>query len=272
MATDPKLMAECARLCLESPLYSKAPNLEIGDFRSGDVLKYSDFQFDAHCIFCEKGSTFKTSRTGRFSDNLEFARREDIIEANTVTAILACQRDTSHRYFYMFDVYPELLVKIGQRPSMETIAGSGLEKYRSILGKQYFAELHRAGGLISHGIGIGAFVYLRRIFERLIATHRATFEQTHGVIDRFDGMRMDEKIDALKESLPATLVRNRGVYGILSKGLHELDEDTCKKHFTILKAAILAILEEDFQTREKEKAADDLSRAITEVLGEVRDG
>jgi len=108
---------------------------------------------------------------------------------------------------------------------MEDIAYADIEKYRSILGKQYFSELHRAGGLASHGIGIGAFVYLRRIFERLIFQHREEYDPGGTQIPNFATLRMDEKIEKLRSVLPAAVVRNKAAYAILSKGLHELSED-----------------------------------------------
>ena len=41
-------------------------------------------------------------------------------------------------------------------------------KYRSVLKGENWNELYKAIGLAAHGEGIGSFVYLRRVFERLI--------------------------------------------------------------------------------------------------------
>jgi hypothetical protein len=69
-------------------------------------------------------------------------------------------------------------------------------------------------------------VYLRRIFEKLIHDHHRDFTERNGPIKRFDTLRMDEKIGSLAEVLPPALVKNKATYGILSKGIHALDEAT----------------------------------------------
>jgi hypothetical protein len=271
MAIDEGLLDACARLCWEAPLYSHYPNVRNdGGSSLSSYLTHYNFQFDGYCVFCERDSTFKTRKVNNHDDMRKLAYQNRLIPNSVETIIAYCQRQIIHEYFYIFHIFEDVIVKFGQFPSMETIANSDMAKFRQILGKQYFSELHRAGGLMSHDIGIGAFVYLRRIFERLLATHREEYEKERGPIEGYDSKRVDEKIDALKSVLPETLVRNRAVYGILSKGLHELDEDTCKKFFPILKAAIIAILEEDYQTREKKKAADELTKAIAAAAGEIK--
>ena len=42
-----------------------------------------------------------------------------------------------------------------------------IAKYKAVLGTQY-REFSKAIGLFAHGIGIGSFVYLRRIIENLV--------------------------------------------------------------------------------------------------------
>jgi hypothetical protein len=76
---------------------------------------------------------------------------------------------------------------------------------------------------------------------------------------------MDEKIDALKAVLPPLLVKNRATYAILSKGLHQLDEKQCQLYFPVVRAAIITILEQDFQKREAEKAEAALADQINEI-------
>jgi len=61
---------------------------------------------------------------------------------------------------------------------------------------------------------------------------------------------MDDKIEFLKHHLPEFLVRNKKVYAILSKGIHELEETECLNTFEVLKHAIFFILDEDRHKRE----------------------
>ena len=80
-------------------------------------------------------------------------------------------------------------------------------RYSAILGRQYYNELKRSIGLHSHGIGIGSFVYLRRIIEKLVMTHSKA--EAAGVLTeqqfeyQADGQHrngMEEKIKLLKGS------------------------------------------------------------------------
>ncbi|MEK1853941.1 MAG: hypothetical protein AAAC48_19255 [Phyllobacterium sp.] len=235
-----------------------------------DRMLYKNVQFDCYCLQCKKTTPFKTERRADHYEGWKRASNNDVLEDDIFTLHMHCQRDAAHVYSYVFISTEDVVVKIGQFPSLEDIAASDLQRFRPVLEKEYFSELHRAGGLASHGIGIGSFVYLRRIFERLIVTHRDKLAEVTGKpIDGFDGLRMDEKIDALKSVLPATLVKNKSVYGILSKGIHELDEETCKKYFPIVRAAIIAMLEEDLQALEKKRAADELTKALGAISGEL---
>ena len=75
---------------------------------------------------------------------------------------------------------------------------------------------------------MGSFVYLWRVFERLITRRFEEFKVEEGWNDaKFVGKRMSEKIELLEHYLPDFLVRNKKVYSILSRGIHELQEEEC---------------------------------------------
>jgi len=127
-----------------------------------------------------------------------------------------------------------------------------IKRYRKVLAPEDYNDLRRAVGLSAHGIGIGAFVYLRRIFERLIEeAHQTARQASAWDEERFQQSRMPEKIGLLALYLPSFLVENKSLYGILSKGLHELSEDECLQYFSIVQHGIELILEERITTKEK---------------------
>jgi hypothetical protein len=152
---------------------------------------------------------------------------------------------------------------------MEDVAGADIERFRPVLKKGMFQELRKAGGLASHGVGIGSYAYLRRIFESLIDQHRTEVEETCGPIAGFDKMRMGEKIGALADVLPQALVRNKAAYAILSKGIHELSEDECLRYFPMLKAAIVLILDQDLREKQRRDAEALLEAEITRIASEL---
>ena len=45
---------------------------------------------------------------------------------------------------------------------------------------------------------------------------------------------MDEKIKTLTGYLPPFIVEQNSIYGILSKGIHELSEEDCLKYYTVI--------------------------------------
>lgn len=250
-------------LCLDTPLYDPVP---VSNTEFLDKFRVRNWQFDAYCVSCAKDSTFKTRRSyGTGSGTAHDPQW--MLKPGYIDLEFSCQRQDHHKYLFCFRYDGKNLVKYGQNPSLEDIAGADIRKYEKVLPKGYFGELKRAGGLASHGIGIGAFVYLRRIFERLIFEHH---EELDTPVEGFPSLRMDEKIAALKEVLPPALVENKAAYGILSTGIHELDEESCRRHFPVVRAAIIAILEQDLQQKQRDEQAKQLREEIAKVAGGLK--
>lgn len=259
-----------SHLLLEAPLYATFAFVDVPETRKAlDTLRRGNFQFDAHCIHCTRSSVFKTTRNVGGGSGFGSSPVDPgwMLKNGQWSVEVQCVRNFLHAYRYFFTLENNELRKIGQWPSLEDIAGADIEKYRSQLKDGYFRELKIATGLASHGVGIGSFVYLRRIFERLIHQHH---DELPDPISTFGTMRMDEKIDALKAVLPPALVKNKATYTILSKGLHELDERTCQLYFPVVRSAIIRILEQDFQRREADKAEAALAFQIAEINRQLK--
>lgn len=249
-------------LLIDAPLY-KIFNIS-GEF-AVKIVSLS-YNFDAFCVYCNKESTFRelTSQKGLFTEGYA-------LQPKFFSRAPTCTRDPSHVYiFYLYMMSEGRISKVGQFPSLEDITGPELRKYKNQLRGGYFQELTRANGLISHGIGIGSFVYLRRIFEKLIEDHRAEFEKNGNIVEDFDKLRVDEKIEALKTVLPPALVKNRATYSILSSGIHALSEEECRIYYPVVKAAIIQILEQDFEARERQRVEQELEAAIAEIQGKIK--
>lgn len=187
-------------------------------------------------------------RCGRFSDLLTLA--------------LYCDKDAG----YMF--------KIGTHPSLRDFHKDDIKKYEKVLNEKQKTELITAIMIANNGVGIGSYVYLRRIFEGIVfeEANRAIKE---GVISETDlkKKRMDEIIVAIKDYLPAFLFEHhKELYGILSMGVHQLDEDDCLVYFPVLYDCIVLILDDRLTQKEKElttkKAAASLSKIAAKVKGD----
>lgn len=277
-----------AEICVDLPLYYPLPMVQAGNSKAAlsgldellKDLRFGNFQTDVWCIVCDRETPFRTTNSPKEVE--AFKRNSQMrsvaafspgsgpptppwLVSGPFTVELICQR-CSKRYLYFFLLDHSHLSKVGQAPSLEDISNGGLIKFRKLLGSQNYAELHRAGGLFSHGIGIGAFVYLRRIFERLVCEAQERLKEKGTIVD-ISSLPMDQKIKRLASELPRGLVDNNRIYGILSKGIHELDEATCKRFFPVVRAGIVQILEEHLQQREREETAKALRNEIAK-LGE----
>lgn len=174
-----------------------------------------------------------------------------------------CTRDNKHVQDFFVRGNKATFTKVGQFPSLADIVIDENRKYRALLEPQDSQEFYKAIGLAAHGVGIGSFVYLRRIFQRLVDGRFKKHAEEEGWDEGdYQKKRMNERVSFLKDYLPKFLVENSAVYSVLSVGIHELDESTCLAFFPVLKNSIGMILEEDWVAREDEKRREEARKAL----------
>ncbi len=236
--------------------------------------------FDCFCIGCKRETPFIVapidipSRGG----GLRTGRLDIVHLPPPLIALKAvCQRDRTV-YQYVLSNSGQKLTKIGQTPSLATISFGELSHIDQSLPAEDRKELGQALGLFAHDAIIGAFAYLRRVFERMISRAHERKCATGQPVDDFHALKVDQRINALRDELPEMLVRNSRVFSVLSLGLHELPEETCKQVFPVMKSMILLMLREEEQQRKTAAATAEaerelqalLSSGIGQVSGEVR--
>lgn len=225
--------------------------------RTGGILRV-----DGYCPYCHRDSTFSV-RGQQIPNGIPWDSIETRFAHDQMS--ITCVRDDSHRIDFYFRIRNLTVEKIGQHPSLATIANDEVAPYRKEMEDTDASEFHKAIGLAAHGVGVGSFVYLRRVFERLIYRRFEEFKGAEGWEDKdFYAVRMEDKVALLKDHLPAFLVENRKVYSILSIGIHDLDEKACLTYFEVMKQAIIIILEDDKKTREEIKRRATFAKAIAE--------
>lgn len=260
---------DIGEMYFSSPLYEKIKPDEFSLSALEDLVQQiKDKQIiDLFCIECNKESTFKGEEITLFVGEDPLLR--------VFGMRFTCLRDSSHEAFVYFLVGESYIMKIGQYPSVADIKIREGKPFSRILPSELRAELHRAIGLAAHGVGVGSFVYLRRVFESLILeTYEKEYLQDEDVDDKksfeeFLQMRMEERVALLKRYLPEYLVENRKVYAILSKGIHELSEQECLDYFEVVRASIELMLQERTylieQRRTKQRIKQELSRLYKEM-------
>lgn len=225
---------------------------------------------DAYCIWCGKEGVFRAYNY--LSDNVSVppwtTRNNGLVEIE-----YRCTRNESHAYHTYYYKAGKFFTKVGQFPSAADFQIPQEQGYRKILDEEQYKEFTRGIGLAAHGVGIGSFVYLRRVFENLIEEAHAKTQAENAEFshDEYQKARMDEKIEILKDHLPRFLVENKVLYGILSKGIHELTEDECLQYFETVKIGIEQILDEKIIQKEKADKAIKAREAIQKAHGQIVD-
>ncbi len=250
-------------------------------------LEFFQGSIDAYCIECKKLSVFRsealppvktlpvfdpnqirTPPPKRLSgQEIRESLEEKCVQVDRVFSIsLSCTRVTAHRIWFFFRIFKGNLIKVGQHPSLADFHLQNLDKYDQILPQEARREFGTAIGLHAHGVGVGSFVYLRRIFEGLIEeAHEKARLRPEWDEDRYCKCRMNEKVVLLKGFLPEALIENAAIYSTLSKGVHSLSEKECKEYFETLKIGIEYILDELLERRSKEKRAAKLKEEVARI-------
>lgn len=246
------------------PLYEKFKFDQSNESQILEIFNFSD-TFDSYCPMCNTHSIF--SRKAPYSKHYMIDSYKNYLEMR----IFQCSRDNHHILKFIIESDDTYFQKIGQSPSLATLNMYDVRKYSKILEKKYFQELTKAIGLVSHGIGVGSFVYLRRIFEFLINdSYMEAKIKTNWDDELYNKSRMAEKIDLLKDELPDFLVENKSMYGILSKGIHELSEEECLNSFQIVKLGIELILDEKIEKINRQKKMEEAKKALNILSGKIK--
>lgn len=182
-----------------------------------------------------------------------------------------CAMDTTHHLDYIVLTDGNKMKKIGQYPSVADLSFPELKGYKKVMTKEDEKELKRAIGLFAAGIGVGSFVYLRRIFERIIITASKQAIQ-EGKIEEteYNEAHVDKKIKMLSDYLPESLVKNTVFYGIVSKGIHELSEDECLTFFPVMQSFIMMILRQKETIRKEAEEEKKLSASLSNIASQIK--
>ena len=179
-----------------------------------------------------------------------------------------CNNDSSHRYIMIVSIeqnYGDFIVrKIGQDPSILDVHGFDFEKYKVFLNSiNAYSDYKKADLSFTEHFYVGAFAYLRKVFEKMINKYLEGITTTDN--------HMDKKIEAIKDKFDSRirdLLKN--LYGILSVSIHELDEDESKEYYEYLKAIIDIQLEYEKTEKDKENQALQLQSTINKIASGIK--
>jgi len=243
------------------------------DDLSGNVLT-SNEPVDLFCSKCGSPSTF--SRVHPYSPGtpilpshipnaaqLKPKEKVEILE-------FACAREKDHKVYFVIKIDENSTFKIGEYPSSADRYFSEFTKYKNEL-QEYTQELRTAAQLHSHGFGVGSFVYLRRVFEKVIndVAVRKYSDNPKWSLEKWSREKVDKRIKQLKKDLPEFVSNNPKLYSILSKGVHQLSEGECLEYFDIVKAGIEEVLDDKIRKDESQKRKNIVSGKISDIVSKL---
>ncbi len=245
---------------LNAPLYER---FAISEEQLEELCgKVDRAPFDGHCPYCHQQTTWSIHR------NFDIPAGQAWNEIDTYStvgySVLHCARNRAHTLRFEIRLSSLKIQKYGQYPSLASIANDEIAPYRKRMSERDGVELYEGIGLAAHGAGIAAFVYLRRVFERLVFNRFEEFKEAEGwSAEEFRRLDMVDRVKLLSNHLPPFLVENARIYGILSLGIHELDDERCLGAFEMLRESIFIILDEDEKKRAELERRKRLSSAIS---------
>ena len=192
-------------------------------------------------------------------------------DARIMVIKFVCTMDESHHLDFVVIADQNRMIKIGQYPSVADLDFPELKEYKKVLSEEDMKEMKRAIGLNAQGIGVGSYVYLRRIVERLIykaqdiAIADGTVKQ-----ENIEKLRVVDRIKELKGYLPDMFTSNPTIYGIVSKGIHELSEEECLQFFPVLRDSIFMILEKWEEESRKTENEKKLAASISKIASTIK--
>jgi phage FluMu protein Com len=226
------------------------------------ALLFATETLDSFCTKCKKMTTFvRENDVGAYQlENKVAWPRHKTIDSSIVTdshGILhqiqtgsnvelefRCPRCRHYLSFYIQRIDDNNVRKVGQSESILEIAKDEFSEFKRVLTPLEIKYFRSAKLCSSHGQGIGAFAYLRIVFEN----HIAKLEEKYGVIRGPNEHQMSGRIKKLKPHLPISFngAKFAKLFGLLSSAVHGAsDEEACSEQYANLERLTLLLLRKE---------------------------
>ena len=255
------------------PLYKKI-KLDNSN-KTCDIFPYNDYRLELFCpickkrrIFCFQNSEFVEVYWG--PNNIQYCNSVEEFLSGVDYFSVRAQADCEHNLLVIFKkIDDSTIMKVGQYPSIYDLNEEiNNRTFLKMLDEEYEGYYKNACSLYSFNTCIGAIIYLRRIFEKiLLDTYNENKESIDLSLEDFKKLRMENKLKKIRNHLPSILFEHgfNIIYTKISDGVHNLSEDECQQIFPILKNAIEEILIDKLEMKEKQKRRQDISKQISNL-------
>ncbi|WP_222981520.1 hypothetical protein [Flagellimonas meishanensis] len=260
-------MIDIYKYIFEIPLYQKVELQSDDKISEIEEFINGSFKIDAYNPSLKENTTYQVSTV---------PKRKQFTQLGTYTdyythSIKCVRTGEEFRAYSFFNGDAGTLQKIGQFKSIADFHISQIKQYKSVLSKEKLKEFTRAIGLAANGVGIGSFVYLRRVFETLLEEAHQKAQKGEGWNEEdYANSRVSERIKLLESFLPSFLVENKELYGIMSKGVHNLEENECLAYYDTVKSGIEIILDEKVEELEKLEKIEKAKKQIAALNSKLK--
>lgn len=232
-----------------APLYT--PIMLPGE--SGQTRIYTLREIQVYCPVCEASKPFHNKEQHDYviAMNQYTDSRDSILKFECVTC-----KDSNIRFWVKMVQFDEATLqfqKTGQDPQKELSRNKELSKFF----KRDKDDYNKAVVCLTHGYGVAAFAYMRRIVEKnilslldLIAEDESIDETVKEALQSLrKESSMADKIKVANNALPGYLkpdgINPLGtIYKVLSEGVHSLPDEKCLEKANILQNCILFMISE----------------------------
>ncbi len=233
-----------------------------------------------YCPGCKAASVFvpqkQDSILKRAADSFPRDRYgADVVASKAPTFFsveFTCSRSREHVATFAFMDSEGLLTKIGEYPSTFDRLALETRRYQKKLGP-LTDEFRRSIQLYSHGLGVGSFVYLRRVLERVVeeVARRKFGNQQDWTYEKWrNNRKFEELVHELEDALPELLIENSLPFRVLSKGIHDLDEDECLAYYEVLRQSVEEILDDQMRKDESESRRKSISAKLSGIGSSIK--
>lgn len=240
-----------------------------------EEITIGNCRLDAYCPQCRKQSIFVPKDSGGGPRISAPVQRQPISSDTFIDRKLefVCSYISAHVLQFQVRVERGNVFKTGQYPSLREVMLHDFNKYITMLGDAG-EDLKSAHILHANGYSVGAFTYVRRVFEYLVdraeadAIANVDWKKLNGG-KLENNLPMPKRIEILEEFLPQKIVEKAKFYNLLSDGVHKLSDEECANLYAVAEAGIRLIL--DDQIARKQKAEDEklLDNALSKAGKQV---
>lgn len=225
-------------------------------------------------VYCTKCKTDRVFAPDTIIENKTVANVDypDLFQFrnNIFYKTFRCSSDPLHILVFGFLREGGNIIKIAEYPSKFDLSKNKLNKYDKVLSNTPMKDLKQALQLQSYGYAIASFVHYRRIFEFIIGDTYRKNETDEHKLEEFKTKRMNEKVELVKDNIASYLYQSaNNLYGILSKGIHQLEEKECNEYLSVIGDFVIYSLDEMLEQKQKEDRKRKIENNLKNIASKI---